>query len=79
MFCDFGDNFKVVDTNGEEPLSIMVNHITRDKEGVVTCTDEARHGLESGHKVTFSEIEVRLCIEVFKGCLQSNIYRAWWS
>jgi ubiquitin-activating enzyme E1 len=47
-----------LDTNGEEPLSVMVSHVTKDNAGVVTCTDEARHGLETGDKVTFSEIEV---------------------
>jgi ubiquitin-activating enzyme E1 len=46
-----------LDTNGEEPLSVMVSHVTKDNAGVVTCTDEARHGLETGDKVTFSEIE----------------------
>lgn len=58
IFCDFGSDFKVVDATGEEPLSVMVSHVSRDKEGVVTCSDETRHGLESGDKVTFSEVEV---------------------
>ena len=32
----------------------------QDKEGIVTCLDEQRHGYESGDYVTFSEIMVRV-------------------
>lgn len=57
VFCDFGDNFVVRDLTGEQPETSMIVSISRDKEGVVTCHDEARHGLEDGDCVTFSEIE----------------------
>lgn len=57
LFCDFGDNFVVNDVDGEEPISNMVASITKDKEGVVTCLDEARHGYEDGDHVTFTEIQ----------------------
>ncbi|KAF6030276.1 UBA1 [Bugula neritina] len=56
IFCDFGDKFTVSDTNGENPLSVMIASISKDKEGVVTCLDETRHGMESGDFVTFSEV-----------------------
>jgi len=46
----------VSDTNGENPLSVMIASISKDKEGVVTCLDETRHGMESGDFVTFSEV-----------------------
>ena len=29
----------------------------QDKEGVVTCLDETRHGLEDGDFVTFTEVQ----------------------
>ncbi|MEQ2196802.1 hypothetical protein XENOCAPTIV_013517 [Xenoophorus captivus] len=35
----------------------MISMITKDKPGVVTCLDEARHGFESGDYVTFTEIQ----------------------
>uniref|UniRef100_A0A8W8LXB6 E1 ubiquitin-activating enzyme n=1 Tax=Magallana gigas TaxID=29159 RepID=A0A8W8LXB6_MAGGI len=57
LFCDFGDNFVVNDVDGEEPISNMVASITKDKEGVVTCLDEARHGYEDGDHVTFTEVQ----------------------
>ncbi|KAG5326324.1 UBA1 enzyme, partial [Pseudoatta argentina] len=57
VFCDFGETFTVVDTNGESPVSAMVASISRDSEGVVTCLDDTRHGMEDGDYVTFSEVQ----------------------
>ncbi|MBN3291066.1 UBA1 enzyme, partial [Polypterus senegalus] len=57
LFCDFGEEMTVIDTNGEQPLTAMISMITKDEAGVVTCLDEARHGFESGDYVTFTEIQ----------------------
>ncbi|KAH1011803.1 hypothetical protein HUJ04_001094 [Dendroctonus ponderosae] len=57
VFCDFGDTFTVVDTNGEPTVSAMIADVSNDKEAVVTCIDDTRHGMEDGDFVTFSEIE----------------------
>lgn len=57
VFCDFGESFMVADTDGEQPISNMIASVTKDKEGVVTCLDESRHGYEDGDFVTFSEIQ----------------------
>lgn len=57
IFCDFGENFEVVDTNGENPSSAMVAGITKEEKSVVTCLDESRHGFEDGDYVTFSEVQ----------------------
>ncbi|XP_063844660.1 ubiquitin-like modifier-activating enzyme 1 isoform X2 [Scylla paramamosain] len=57
IFCDFGENFEVVDTNGESPVSAMVAGITKEENSVVTCLDESRHSLEDGDHVTFSEVQ----------------------
>ncbi|CAB1330353.1 unnamed protein product, partial [Coregonus sp. 'balchen'] len=57
LFCDFGEEMLVIDTNGEQPLSAMISMITKDAAGVVTCLDEARHGFESGDFVTFTEVQ----------------------
>lgn len=56
-FCDFGDQFPVVDQTGETPLSGMVVQIEEGEEALVTCLDETRHGLEDGDFVRFSEVE----------------------
>eukprot|EP00127_Corallochytrium_limacisporum_P001014 Clim_evm13s34 gene=Clim_evmTU13s34 len=55
VFCDFGDKFVVYDTDGNQPVSVMISSV--DEEGVVTCLDESRHGLEDGDYVSFKEVE----------------------
>lgn len=57
VFCDFGENFTVLDTNGEPCASAMVASVSRESEGLVTCVDDTRHGLEDGDHVTFSEVQ----------------------
>jgi ubiquitin-activating enzyme E1 len=39
--------------------------LSQDKEAVVTCLDEARHGLEDGDFVTFREVQG---MEELNGC-----------
>ena len=56
IFCDFGENFTIYDDNGAQPVSNMVASITREADGIVTCLDETRHGLEDGQYVTFTEV-----------------------
>jgi ubiquitin-activating enzyme E1 len=55
IFTDFGKNFTVGDTTGENPVSGIVAAI--DPEGLVSALDETRHGLEDGDFITFSEIK----------------------
>ncbi|GAA6062612.1 hypothetical protein JCM10212_002206 [Sporobolomyces blumeae] len=56
-FCDFGNQFPVVDQTGETPLSGMVVEIEEAEDALVTCLDETRHGLEDGDFVRFTEVE----------------------
>lgn len=57
VFCDFGNEFTVVDTTGENPISAMIANITREADGTVTCLDDNRHGFEDGDHVTFTEVD----------------------
>ncbi|XP_008284378.1 ubiquitin-like modifier-activating enzyme 1 [Stegastes partitus] len=57
LFCDFGEEFEVLDQDGETPVSVMVQHISKDNPGVVVCADDQKHGLEDGSKVVFSEVQ----------------------
>ncbi|XP_043282314.1 ubiquitin-like modifier-activating enzyme 1 [Venturia canescens] len=57
VFCDFGEKFVVVDSNGEPPVGAMVASISRDAQGIVACLDDTRHGMEDGDYVTFSEVQ----------------------
>ncbi|KAH6915432.1 ubiquitin activating enzyme [Coprinopsis sp. MPI-PUGE-AT-0042] len=56
-FNDFGSKFTCVDPTGEQPLSGMIVSVDKDQQGLVTCLDEARHGLEDGDFVTFTEVQ----------------------
>jgi ubiquitin-activating enzyme E1 len=57
VFCDMGTGFVVKDVTGENPISTMVASISNDKQGVVTCLDEMRHGFEDGDYVIFNEVK----------------------
>ena len=35
IFCDFGDSFVVTDTDGEQPVSVLVSAITRVSQPVI--------------------------------------------
>ncbi|KAB1282189.1 Ubiquitin-like modifier-activating enzyme 6 [Camelus dromedarius] len=56
LFCDFGDEFEVLDTTGEEPKEIFISDITQANPGVVTCLENHPHKLETGQFLTFREI-----------------------
>lgn len=56
-FNDFGPKFTCVDPTGEQPLSGMIVSVDKDSDGLVTCLDETRHGLEDGDFVTFAEVQ----------------------
>uniref|UniRef100_UPI0037E71DDB ubiquitin-like modifier-activating enzyme 1 n=1 Tax=Semicossyphus pulcher TaxID=241346 RepID=UPI0037E71DDB len=57
LFCDFGEEFEVLDQDGEVPVSAMIQSISKGNPGVVLCTDDRRHGLSDGCKVSFSEVK----------------------
>ncbi|KIL00025.1 hypothetical protein PAXRUDRAFT_130794 [Paxillus rubicundulus Ve08.2h10] len=57
VFNDFGPKFTCVDPTGEQPKTGMIVSVGKDEEGLVTCLDEARHGLEDGDFVTFTEVQ----------------------
>ncbi len=68
MFCDFGENFTVLDMTGEQPISVIISSVTKETKSVVTCSDETRHNFESGDYVTFTEVGVSVCV-VFVWCV----------
>uniref|UniRef100_A0A3Q1KHQ7 E1 ubiquitin-activating enzyme n=1 Tax=Anabas testudineus TaxID=64144 RepID=A0A3Q1KHQ7_ANATE len=57
LFCDFGEEFTVLDRDGEMPMSAMIQSITKENPGVVFCVDEQKHGFSDGTKVVFSEVQ----------------------
>lgn len=55
-FCDFGDEFEVIDPTGEEPKEFFVSNISKDNPGMVLTLDNMMHGLEDDDKIEFLEV-----------------------
>ena len=55
IFNDFGKNFTIGDSTGENPISGIIADI--DESGLVSALDETRHGLEDGDFVEFAELK----------------------
>uniref|UniRef100_A0A7S1TGH3 E1 ubiquitin-activating enzyme n=1 Tax=Compsopogon caeruleus TaxID=31354 RepID=A0A7S1TGH3_9RHOD len=56
IFNDFGQDFVVLDADGEECKYVMIAAVTSGSPPVVTCLDEHRHGFQTGDFVKFSEV-----------------------
>lgn len=56
-FVDFGDNHLIFDRDGERCLSAIVTSISQDEEGVVTVSDNKRHGFQDDDFITFKEVQ----------------------
>ena len=62
IFCDFGEKFEIIDTNGERPLSAMVMEINNDEQGIVTTLPDQRHGFDDDMVVTFTDVRGMECL-----------------
>lgn len=56
VFNDFGDEFEVIDKDGEEIKELMIKEITNDKEGLVTLQEGFRHPFEDGDEVLIEKV-----------------------
>ena len=56
-FIDFGDEFEVVDSNGEQPVEIMIHDISNEENARVFCLENHFHNLENGETVKFHDVE----------------------
>jgi len=56
-FTDFGKDFVIHDKDGEESEEVLVKDITKAEQGLVTCLENALHGLEDGDSVVFKEVQ----------------------
>lgn len=58
-FCDFGEKFVCLDTNGEEPLSRLISSASpaaANNTCSIIVPDDHRHGLEEGDFILFHEM-----------------------
>eukprot|EP00118_Oscarella_pearsei_P003042 m.12690 g.12690 ORF g.12690 m.12690 type:complete len:1013 (+) comp24236_c0_seq1:876-3914(+) len=56
-FCDFGDEFEIVDQDGEEPQEVFISKITKAGPGIVTALENKMHGFQTGDHVKFREVK----------------------
>eukprot|EP01025_Chloroclados_australasicus_P042611 TRINITY_DN4529_c0_g2_i1.p1 TRINITY_DN4529_c0_g2~~TRINITY_DN4529_c0_g2_i1.p1 ORF type:complete len:1048 (-),score=190.46 TRINITY_DN4529_c0_g2_i1:257-3400(-) len=57
IFCDFGNDFVVLDTDGEEPHQGIVAGITKGYPTVVITVEDERLQFQDGDYVTFTEVQ----------------------
>lgn len=61
MFCrvfnDFGDEFEVIDKDGEELKEMVIKNITNEAQGLVTLETGFRHPFEDGDQVMLDKVE----------------------
>ncbi|KAM8914743.1 ubiquitin-like modifier-activating enzyme 1 [Spinachia spinachia] len=57
LFCDFGEEFEVLDENGEEPASALIQSVSKANPGMVFLTDDLQRAFSNGSKVIFSEVQ----------------------
>ena len=57
VFNDFGDNFEVLDKNGEDLLDVVITNITNEEEGIVELLHNQKHKLEDGDEVLLQDIK----------------------
>ncbi|KAJ3682852.1 hypothetical protein LUZ60_013079 [Juncus effusus] len=56
VFCDFGPEFTVLDTDGEEPHTGIIASIINSNPALISCVDDERLEFEEGDLVIFSEV-----------------------
>lgn len=56
IFCDFGPEFVVLDTDGEEPHTGIIASISNDNPALVSCVDDERLEFKDDDLVVFSEV-----------------------
>ncbi|RNA32502.1 ubiquitin-like modifier-activating enzyme 6 [Brachionus plicatilis] len=57
-FTDFGDNFQVIDADGEDYKDVFISKITKDQnQFTVECLDLRNHNLESGDLIKITELK----------------------
>lgn len=54
---DFGEGFKVIDKDGEEPHPFIIDHISKADPGVVTLHKERPHNFNTGDFICLYDVE----------------------
>jgi ubiquitin-activating enzyme E1 len=57
VFNDFGDQFEILDKNGEDLQDTMIQSISNEEAGLVELLQNQKHKLEDGDEVLIQEVE----------------------
>lgn len=57
LFVDLGEEFDVLDKNGEETPEMMIKKISNEEKGVVTLLTGAKHNLEDNDTIIFNQVK----------------------
>jgi ubiquitin-activating enzyme E1 len=57
LFCDFGDEFEVLDVDGEPAATSMIASIQAGSPTLITVLEDTRHGLMTGDVVRLTDIQ----------------------
>jgi molybdopterin/thiamine biosynthesis adenylyltransferase len=57
VFNDFGENFEVLDKNGEELIDTIIKSISNEEKGLVELLGNAKHKFEDGDEVLITGVE----------------------
>lgn len=57
IFNDFGENFQVLDKDGEEPTEVLIEDISIAEKGVVKLVKGFRHPYEDGDTVLLAGVK----------------------
>lgn len=57
IFLDYGDEFIITDSDGEQTKSFIVTSATQDEKCVINVHEDKRHTYQDGDYVKFVEVE----------------------
>jgi ubiquitin-activating enzyme E1 len=57
IFNDFGDNFEVLDKDGEEPVEVLIDDISIAEKGVVKLVNGHRHPYSDGDTIRIQGVK----------------------
>lgn len=57
LFNDFGDEFEVIDKNGEDPIEVVIEDITNAENGIVKLINGALVPFDDNDYVVINNVE----------------------